>query len=243
MDIRELISAGESLTAEFKSDVNDKDLTKAVACLANGQGGVLLLGVEDDGTVTGARPRHGAITDPNRVAAYIQASTEPALAVDVTLHTVGEHTVIRIDVPPADPGPVGTKLGLFTKRVINTTGEPACVPMTAHEIVSMGMVTRGQDFAAAVARGATQDDLDPEEFNRFRALCIAAGDDLGGLSDTDVLRALGLVPLSDPVSLGAVLLFGTAQALQRWVPSTEFLFQDLRSGENQASVRLIVPLL
>ncbi|MGH3260897.1 MAG: AlbA family DNA-binding domain-containing protein [Trebonia sp.] len=27
-------------------------------CLANGNGGMLLVGIEDDGTVTGARPRH-----------------------------------------------------------------------------------------------------------------------------------------------------------------------------------------
>lgn len=243
MDTRAIIAAGEHLTAEFKSDINDRDLAKAVACLANGEGGVLLVGVEDDGTVIGARPRHGAVTDPHRVAAYIQASTEPALAVDVTLELIDGRDVIRIEVPRADPGPVGTKLGVFTKRVIDTAGQPACVPMTAHEIVSMGMVMRGQDFAAAVARGARLGDLDQEEFNRFRKLCRAAGDDLGGLSDADVLRALGLVPLSDPISLGAILLFGTQEALQRWVPNAEFLFQDLRSGEESTNTRIVAPLL
>ncbi len=240
---RAIINAGESLTTEFKSEINDKDLTKAVACLANGDGGILLVGVEDDGTVLGAKPRHGLVTDPDRVAAYIQANTEPALPVDVSLDKIDDREVIRIDVPRADPGPVGTKLGLFTKRVINAKGEPACVPMTAHEIVSMGMVMRGQDFAAAAARGAILDDLDPQEFNRFRNLCNEAGDNLGGLSDPDVLRALGLVPLNDPISLGAVLLFGTEDALRRWVPNAEFLFQDLRSGDNQTNVRIVAPLL
>jgi ATP-dependent DNA helicase RecG len=243
VDTRAIIRAGEDLTTEFKSDINDRDLSRAVACLANGEGGVLLVGVEDDGSVTGAKPRHGATTDPNRVAAYIQASTEPALAVDVSLEIVDGQQVIRIDIPRADPGPVGTKLGVFTKRVIDTAGKPACVPMTAHEIVSMGMVMRGQDFAAAVARGASFNDLDPEDFSAFRKLCRDAGDDLGGLSDGDLLRALGLVPLSDPISLGAILLFGTEDALRRWVPNAEFLFQDLRSGEKSANVRIVAPLL
>ena len=243
MDTDSLIRGGESLTAEFKSEVNDKELVKAVACLANGNGGVLLIGVEDDGTVVGARPRHGSITEPNRVAAYIQASTEPAVAVDVVLEVLGEHEIIRIDVPPADPGPVGTKLGVFTKRVIDTKGAPACVPMSAHEIVSMGMVMRGQDFAASVARGAALDDLDPREFDRFRDLCAAAGDDLAGLSDSDILKALGLVPLSGPVSLGAVLLFGTATTVQRWIPNAEFLFQDLRSTDQPTNTRMVGPLL
>lgn len=238
-----MLAAGECLTVEFKSDINDKELAKTVACLSNGEGGVLFVGVEDDGSVVGARPRHGDFTDQHRVMAYIQANTEPPLAVDVTLETVSGCEVIRIDVPRAEPGPVGTKQGVFTKRVIETTGRPACAPMTPHEIISTGMVTRGQDYAAAVARGATFDDLDPREFDRFRTLCRAGDDNLGQLSDSDILKALGLVPLTDPISLGAVLLFGTESAVQRWVPNAEFLFQDLRSDQPPTNFRIVAPLL
>ncbi|WP_078114085.1 helix-turn-helix domain-containing protein [Gordonia sp. IITR100] len=75
MDTRALIADGENFTTEFKrSDINDKELTKAVACLANGDGGVLLVGVDDNGIVVGAQPRHGRTTDPARVGAYIQAN-------------------------------------------------------------------------------------------------------------------------------------------------------------------------
>lgn len=243
MDTQALIAAGENLTTEFKSDINDKELTKAVACLANGQGGVLLVGVDDDGTIVGARPRHDAVTEPHRVAAYIQANTEPALAVGVSLETIGGREIIRIDIPCADPGPVGTKQGLFTKRVIETTGSPACLPMTPHEIVSMGMVMRGQDYAAAVAHGATFNDLDPQEFDRFRKLCQSAGDDLGQLSDIDVLKALGLIPLNAPLSLGAILLFGKEHAIARWLPNAEFLFQELRPSHQPTNIRIIAPLL
>ena len=52
--IESLIAGGETYTVEFKSDVNDDELTEAVVCLANGDGGRLLLGVADDGTVAGA---------------------------------------------------------------------------------------------------------------------------------------------------------------------------------------------
>jgi len=115
--------------------------------------------------------------------------------------------------------------------------------MTAHEIVSMGMITRGQDYAASVAQGATELDLDHQEFDRFRDLCRASGDDLGALSDADILRALGLVPLSSPVSLGAIMLFGRSEAVQRWLPNAEFLFQDLRAREHPANERFVGPLL
>lgn len=243
VDTQEVLDSGESLAVEFKRDLNDRELTRAVACLANGQGGVLIIGVEDDGTIVGAKPRHGATTEPSRVAALVQNSTEPALAVDVALETIDGVEIIRIDIPRADPGPVGTRDGVFTKRVIATDGKPQCLPMTAHEIVSMGMVTRGQDYAAAVARGATMDDLDSRQFDRFRALCQLNGDVLAGLGDADILKALGLAPLTEPVSLGAVLLFGSRPSVRRWLPNAEFLFQDLRARGASTNEQVIAPLL
>lgn len=46
----------ESLTCEFKSDrkcLLDRELIEAVVCMANGDGGEIYLGVEDDGRVSG----------------------------------------------------------------------------------------------------------------------------------------------------------------------------------------------
>ena len=67
MTLADLIAGGESLTVEFKKEANDRDLVEAVVCLANAQGGTLLVGVDDDGRVVGARPRHGTTTDPRRI--------------------------------------------------------------------------------------------------------------------------------------------------------------------------------
>lgn len=59
-ELLEVIAGGESFTVEFKGEgrqpLSDRDLVEAVVCLANGEGGLLLVGVEDDGTVTGANP-------------------------------------------------------------------------------------------------------------------------------------------------------------------------------------------
>jgi ATP-dependent DNA helicase RecG len=46
----------EDLVTEFKSDrkrLSDSELVEAVVCLANTDGGIIYLGVEDDGTTTG----------------------------------------------------------------------------------------------------------------------------------------------------------------------------------------------
>ncbi|MXW94255.1 MAG: ATP-binding protein [Acidimicrobiaceae bacterium] len=78
--LRDLLIRGETLTAEFKGgSINDSDLVEAVACLSNGSGGVLLVGVDDEGNVVGAEPRHGSETHPNRLQSLIVNKTEPAV--------------------------------------------------------------------------------------------------------------------------------------------------------------------
>lgn len=53
-ELLELISNGESSTVEFKRDVvANRDLAKELVAFANFEGGVVLLGVEDDGSIVG----------------------------------------------------------------------------------------------------------------------------------------------------------------------------------------------
>ena len=55
-ELFELIANGENSGVEFKSDdLRPEQLAKEIVALANFQGGRILLGVEDDGTVTGIR--------------------------------------------------------------------------------------------------------------------------------------------------------------------------------------------
>ena len=67
----------ESLTVEFKSDIKGFDeieLIAAIVGVANTEGGVLYLGVEDDGTITGVNQRH---RDPIGVMALIANKSVP----------------------------------------------------------------------------------------------------------------------------------------------------------------------
>ena len=55
-ELLELIDAGENSGVEFKrDDLRPEQLAREVAALANFQGGRVLLGVEDDGSITGVR--------------------------------------------------------------------------------------------------------------------------------------------------------------------------------------------
>ena len=57
------------------------------------------MGVEHDGTVTGAHPRHDKTTDLDRVTAPIAARTRPALAVRVEEHLLDGMSVLLVEVP------------------------------------------------------------------------------------------------------------------------------------------------
>lgn len=248
-EVEALAAAGETLHVEFKRgarrSLNDDVIVEAVTCLANGGGGTLLLGVEDDGSITGLEPRHGDTTQPHLLQAMIVNRTEPPVATLVELVAVRGQTVAAISVPNSE-SPIGTSGGRYVRRRLDANGRPECAPYPLHEMLSAGLSSQGRDYAATPARGASIDDLDPVEFERFREMCGSSRGDgiLASATDRDILRALRLVdPGSDAVTLGAVLLFGTTIALDRFVPTAEVIFTELREGQIITSEVVRAPLL
>lgn len=250
-ELRAVAAAGETFTVEFKraaaGALNDADIVDAVVCLANGQGGLLLVGVENDGTLSGAAPRHdGGITHAHMLQAMILNRTEAPVATAVEVVAIDDLEVIVIDVPAASM-PVGTKAGKYVRRALKADGSPECVPYPLHEMLSVGLAAQERDYAATPARGCTSDDLDAAEFDRFRRLCGSGRGDasLADSSDLDILRALRLVlpDQGNQLTLGAVLLFGTPDSIARFVPTSEAVFQELRDGEISVNEVLRFPLL
>ena len=185
-ELRSLIDGGETLNVEFKgeehSPLNDHDLVEAVVCLANRPGsepGWLLVGVEDDGRITGARPRPEAgHTDPARVTAVISNRTRPSLAVRVFLVPIEGVEVLAIEIPRSRI-PLSTTDGRYLRRALGGDGRPACVPMQFHEMQALQADRGLLDYSVAVIPGASWGDLDPLEIERFRREIIQrTGDEL-----------------------------------------------------------------
>lgn len=248
-ELAQVIVSGESFTVEFKrgqrSTMSDNDIVDAVICMANGDGGLLLIGVEDDGTITGLEPRHGATTQPHLLQAMILNKTESPLATAVEMVNMNGLPVAVVDVPKA-PLPVGSKSGKYVRRSLRADGKPECVAYPLHEMLSVGLTAQGRDYAATPARGARIEALDPTEFDRFRRMCAAGKGDrtLAELSDQEILRSLRLVlPEHDnELTLGAILLFGTSTSLERFVPTAEAVFQELRGTTVTANETIRLPL-
>ena len=243
-DIESLIAGGETYTVEFKSDVNDDELTEAVVCLANGDGGRLLLGVANDGTVVGAPPRHGDTTDGHRLEALIANRTSPALAVAVVVEQLDGLDVVVVHVPKAK-SLVATTSGRYVRRAIDVDGKPQCLPMLPHEAQARTTLLGDRDLSAFPLAELSAVDLDPAEFDRFRRFAGGEGDAaLAELSDLDLLSALGFRSVNGELTLGAALLFGTPDVLRTFVPTHGVVFQALDEHDAvRANRNLQVPLL
>jgi len=255
--LRALIEAGEQLEVEFKGEerepLSDRDLVETVVCLANRTGdepGWLLVGVEDDGRVTGSRPRHeSGRTDPARVQALISNRTRPALTVQVELVKVAEGSILAISVPVSRQ-PLGTAKGLYLRRVLGGDGKPACRPFHFHEMQGQ-QADRGQlDYSALSLPGATMDDLDPLEFDRYRRSIREnrgrSDEALLNLPDEDFAKAIGAISVEDgsvSVRVLGLLLFGRSESLSSFLPVHEIAFQVLDGIKVETNDFLRWPLL
>lgn len=234
--LRELISGGETSTVEFKSDrgpLSAADLIETVVCLANGQGGVLLIGVEDDGCVTGLHANHRSA--PGVLAALIAARTVPSLAVDVDLVDLAGIQVFAIAVPAARQ-PTSTSDGRLLMRYMDVQNRPGCKPLYAYELPGWLAERGALDVSALVVPDTTWHDLDALEFVRLRRMVAEYRGDqaLLELSDEEIARALGLVREANGAlccTLAGLLLAGKEPALREHVPAHEAAFQVLRGTD------------
>ncbi len=246
--LRQLIQSGETLTVEFKSDqgpLSDSDLIETVICLANAQGGILLVGVEDDGRVTGLHPKHR--TDPRQLAAFIASRTEPPVGVKVTFLDLPEGTVAAVEVPRTYH-PVATSDGKLLIRYEDARGKPGCRPLYPHELTAW-YADRGQrDYTAQPVPDATWHDLDPLEFERLRRLVreYHGDESLLNLDDQQLARALGLTTPFNGKSVPTVaglLVVGREETLTACLPAHEVAFQVLEDREVRVNEFYRWPLL
>jgi len=229
-----LIKEGESLRLEFKRDapLSEADLVEAVACLANTEGGWLLLGVEDDGTISGLHPSRQPV-NPAQIQALITNKTNPSVPVEVHVVPTSKGTVLAIKVPKVS-GLVGLSDGRVPRRYIAGRGKPECRFLTHFEIATRWAEIRQQDYTAQVLPDASWEDLDPLEFERLRQVVQrhpSADQNLLSLPDAELAQALGLARTYEGrlvPTVGGLLVLGREGAIRRLMPTHEAAFQVLR---------------
>lgn len=222
----------ESLEVEFKSDLKcypDHDLIEEIVGMTNTIGGVLFLGVEDDGTITGVHKKH---KDAIGVTALIANSTVPPVTVRAEIITEEEKDILKIEIPRSR-GVISTASGKILRRRIKFDGLPEVIPMYSYEIPSklaeLGML----DYSAQPLAGAALDDLDSNQRVRLRRIIQnrQGGEKfLLSLPDDELDIALRMVTkVGDnyvPTVTG-MLLLGKEERIAELMPTAKSSFQVL----------------
>ncbi|WP_455264788.1 RNA-binding domain-containing protein [Phascolarctobacterium sp.] len=238
----------ETLEIEFKSDVKrypDKDIIEAVSAMANTNGGILYLGVEDNGIVTGLHKSH---MDAIGLVALIANNTIPSVSVRAEIVIENQHNVMKI-ATPMSRAVVSTSSGKILKRRLKLDGSPEAVPMYAYEITSRLSELSLLDVSAQPIAGATLDDFDPLQLNRLKEIIRS---NPGGektlleLTDEELEFALRLISKDGdkliPTMTG-LLLLGKSDSLARLVPTAKATFQVLEGTNVKVNEETSKPIL
>lgn len=247
----------EDLECEFKSDrkkLPDSELIDTVVALSNTNGGIIYLGVEDDGTPTGINKAHD---DTTGLSALISNRTMPPVPVRAAILQLSadglpDETGVRvmtIEVPKS-AAIIASRDGKILRRLIKADGSPESVPMYPYEIVTR-LSTIGQlDYSSLPLPDADLDDFSKEELIRLREILSQSrnnGDQaLLELPDDEMLNALRMVTTVDGrkvPTIAGILLAGKREAIARCVPTSGAAFQVLEGTEVRVNQDFDQPLL
>jgi ATP-dependent DNA helicase RecG len=247
-ELQILVAGGETLEVEFKSDkrrLADGELVDAVAAMANAQGGILLEGVEDDGTITGLHPAHA---DFGGVVPLVENRTTPAVSLAAEQVDCGNNMSVGVIRVKKARRLVSTSDGKYLRRRLDANGRPEVVAIKPADMLSWQSSLGLFDPSAMLLEGVGMDELDPLQRIRIRqAIGKYNGDRaLLKLTDDELDAPLGLCGEVDGIrhpTLAGLLFLGTEKLLREHVPSHEVAFQVLKRSRVKVNEFRRKPLL
>lgn len=232
----------ETSTLEFKASSRTPretftNLADAAVCFANATGGVIVLGVSDEDSGSGALV--GTDLSPETVRRAVFERTSPSLDVHVDQMDVDGVTLLTVTVPEGLEV-YGTASGRYAWR----RGD-GCLPMSADDVGRLREERRGEDWSARSARRGGVEVVDDTAIARARELLAVVPEhgasDLATANPSDLLQGLGLLTPSGALTHAGWLMF--ARRPQTEPPSIVYQHRKVSGGEPDTVVRLAGPLL
>lgn len=180
-----------------------KELARHMSAFANADGGVIALGIEDAGEVTGLELRDGAENDFRQApTTYLEYVPEYNVEVLTYLHdSQGYLTVMLVHVKPSLNRVIKMKDGKIYLRIGDHSNQ-----LTVDEAIRLEYARGVRSFEEQIVEDATFDDLDLETLAMY-------GEKMNTEVSTirDLLRARGAIRVKDGVERitnAGMLLFG-----------------------------------
>lgn len=188
----------ESETLELKESLDSKAI-ETIGAFANTNGGTILVGVRDDGHITGVVIGDTTLED---WAQKMQAKIQPRFMPSITSHVQNGRTVIAIKVQRSDR-PIGVD-GRFIKRV-GRTNQMMAPDEVRHRLLATSKIT----WDGIVEERASFADLDSAAITKFISMLNSAKRRTipTGEPEITTLEKLALAEEGRPTR-AAILLFG-----------------------------------
>jgi len=228
--LEEWIRGKEGENLEFKKAQNSfhfEELTQYCVALANEGGGKVILGITDERPrkIVGSR----AFKQPERTRKGLCDRIPLGIDFEEIQHPNCEpgSRVLVFSVPSR---PVGMAIQYEGRRWVRK--EDSLVEMSDDRLRQI-YAESGHDFSADICPGAGLSDLSPDAIRIFRERWIAKASKaedkqqavrVESLSDQQLLEDVGAL-VQGQVTYAALILFGTQQALTRFLAASEIVFE------------------
>lgn len=222
--VEELLEEKEGERYQFKEAKNRFDSNEAARCccaLSNCGGGKLVLGITDK------RPRKvvgsNAFEQPERTRKGLMDALK--VMVDFQVYDYQGKRVLAFEVSGR---PIG--LPIQFDGVAWWYEGDSLIPMP-EEVRRRIYAEAGFDFSSSVCITANEDDLDIACIEKFRKQWVqkSGNNRLLSLSAEQLLRDCAAIT-NEGVTYAALILFGKQEALRKYLPQTEIIF-EYRSSE------------
>lgn len=194
--ILDLTAKGESETLEFKRSF-DKDAIEAITAFANTKGGILLVGVEDNGNIVGTPVNKETIQNWIN---NVKQATVPSVIPDMEPVEVGNKEVVFIKVAEYPVKPVAVK-GRYIKRVKNSNHH-----MNITEVADLHLKTFNTSWDYYIDDNHSLEDISLEKVRNFIERANIRKDSKITDDPVRVLKKYELIR-EDKITYGGYLLF------------------------------------
>ena len=214
----EIISQGENAAVEFKSaSVRPESLAKEMVAFSNALGGTILIGVEDDGTISGV----DAQRFEERVANICRHNVVPAINPVIDMVEINNLIVCAVGIPKGPHKPYQSLDGKFWVRV-GSTNRQATKEELSRLFQSAGLV----HFDISPVEGTSASDLDLHKAHLYwKGSYDIDFIDLDQEEQSSILiNSDVLVPHEGNIvaTVGGLLIFGKQP--QRRLPQSSIMF-------------------
>lgn len=114
--LKQYLIEGENEKIEFKEKIpHPDDFSAEIAALANTEGGMILIGVADDGQIKGLKKDYQK--QEQTITNILRQNIYPALAAEIKFFVLNNKHILLLDIPKSPDRPHQTKLGRYYIRV------------------------------------------------------------------------------------------------------------------------------